>query len=76
MFKKMYYFFCSVRNILPDQKVVADQHEMLQYGQKIGLCTAVLHHAVHNTEHIPYISAGSQGLTQKVNNRKDAEMKR
>lgn len=51
--------------ILPDQVVIAYKHQVLQYRQKIRLCTAVLHHALNNTEHVPHISAKSQGLVCK-----------
>lgn len=49
---------------LPDQVVIAYQHQVLQYWEEIGLCAAVLHCALHNTEHIPHISTESQGLAQ------------
>lgn len=51
--------------LLPDQVVIAYKHQVLQYGEEIGLRAAVLHHALHNTEHIPHISAESQGLLRK-----------
>lgn len=52
---------CVRCGFLPDQVVIAYKHQVLQYGEEIGLCTAVLHHALHNTEYIPCISAESQG---------------
>lgn len=52
-------------SILPDQVVIAYKHQVLQYREKIRLCTAVLHHVLHNTENIPRISAKSQGLKCK-----------
>lgn len=55
----------SVLTFLPDQVVIAYKHQVLQYGEEIGFCTAVLHCALHNTEHIPNISAESQGLVRK-----------
>lgn len=55
----------SVLTFLPDQVIIAYKHQVLQYGEEIGFCTAVLHCALHNTEHIPHISAKSQGLVRK-----------
>lgn len=51
---------------LPDQVVIAYKHQVLQYREEIGLCTAVLHRALHNTEHVTCISAESQGLVLKL----------
>lgn len=59
MFKKRNLF-------LPDQVVIAYEHQVLQYGEEIGLCAAVLHCALHNTEHIPHISTKSQGPVHKA----------
>lgn len=56
---------CVCCRFLPDKVVIAYKHQVLQYREEIGLCTAVLHHALHNTEHIPRISAESQGLIHK-----------
>lgn len=47
---------------LPDQDIITYKHEVLQDGEEIRLCAAVLHHVQHNTEYIPRISAKSQGL--------------
>lgn len=57
---------CVCCRFVPDHVVVAYEHQVLQYGEEIGLRTAVLHHTLHNTEHIPHIGAESQGIWGKL----------
>lgn len=51
---------------LPDKVVIAYEQQVLQYREEIRLGSAVLYHALHHIEHIPGISAQSQGLVHNV----------
>lgn len=47
---------------LPYKVVIAYEQKVLQYGEEVRLGTTVLHHVLQHVEHIPGISAESQGL--------------